>query len=379
MNQRVEESEGIQFQWPYLLALLGGEERVNELAYETGAFVRRREIHSPTDLLQLLLTWAVAQRSLRETAILAAEAGMAEVSDVALLKRFMRAGGWLAGLLGELLGVRESPVVEAISCLRVLDATALSARGSRGTDRRIHMSIDLQLSRIVSVELTDVRGTETFERHTFRPRELVMGDRGYAHRKGLARVVDAGAYFIVRMPWGTLPLEQRDGQPFDLLAALRSLAEARAGDFPVQVRRPNGQLIECRLVAIRKSEPAAALARQKALANSRRHGAQVDMRTLEAAGYFMVLTNLPSEISPESILILYRLRWQIEMKFKTLKSVLHLGNIPTRNTELFNVYVTAKLLIALLIEDLIEKAESFSPWGYPIAETQLVASDPYPA
>ncbi len=89
----------------------------------------------------------------------------------------------------------------------------------------------------------------------------------------------------------------------------------------------------------------------------------------------ILLTNAPSELSPESVLELYRLRWQIEMKFKTLKSVLHLGNVPTRNGELLNVYLAAKLLVALLIEELVESAESFSPWGYPIATDQRVASD----
>jgi IS4 transposase len=76
-----------------------------------------------------------------------------------------------------------------------------------------------------------------------------------------------------------------------------------------------------------KSEPAAERARQKILADARRHGnPRVDLRTLETAGYVMAVTNLPSEVSPDSVLELYRLRWQIELKFKTLKSVIHLGN-----------------------------------------------------
>ena len=57
MELRVDEREWIQFQWPYLLAFLGGEQRVTELAYATGAFVRRREIESPSEMLQLLFTW----------------------------------------------------------------------------------------------------------------------------------------------------------------------------------------------------------------------------------------------------------------------------------------------------------------------------------
>lgn len=105
----------------------------------------------------------------------------------------------------------------------------------------------------------------------------------------------------------------------------------------------------------------------------------MDVRTLELAGYFFVLTNLPPDVSAESVLQLYRLRWQIEMKFKTLKSVLHLGNVAARNDESLRVYVLAKLLVALLIDALIDQAESFSPWGYPITPDQQLAHDTTPA
>jgi hypothetical protein len=44
MEPRVDEREWVQYQWPYLVTLLGGEARVNELAYQTGAFVREREV-----------------------------------------------------------------------------------------------------------------------------------------------------------------------------------------------------------------------------------------------------------------------------------------------------------------------------------------------
>jgi len=72
---------------------------------------------------------------------------------------------------------------------------------------------------------------------------------------------------------------------------------------------------------------------------------------------------------------LYRLRWQIELKFKTLKSVIHLGNPPTRRGELLNVYLMAKLLVALLIEEFVHRAESFSSWGYPLWPNSGLAAD----
>src|SRR5216117_1283791 len=142
MEQRVDEGEWVEFQWPYVMALLGGESRVNELAYATGAFTRKREIERPSDLLRLILTWAVAERSLRETAALAAEIDLADVSDVALLGRFKRATAWLGRLLGERLAQQPILPLEGPR-IRILAATAISGRGAKGTDRRIHLSIEL--------------------------------------------------------------------------------------------------------------------------------------------------------------------------------------------------------------------------------------------
>lgn len=263
MEQRVDEREWIEFQWPYLMSWLGGEARVSELAYEMGAFTRRREIDSPGKLLQLVLTWAVAERSMRETAAMAAQAEIANVSDVALLGRFKKAGDWLGSLLGSVIW--SMPRVETVGRIRLLDATTINRRGSRGTDARLHVGIDLQSHRFDSIELTDAGGGETLERFTFTPGEIVIADRGYAHRSGLAGVMDAGASFIVRFAWSTLPLEHPDGESFDLLGALRSLPEAEPGEFAVAFRSPKGERMACRLVAIRKSEPAAAAARQRIL------------------------------------------------------------------------------------------------------------------
>jgi IS4 transposase len=379
MKERVDVREWIEFQWRYLMAFLGGTARINALAQETEAFTRARKIDSPEVLLRLIFMWAVAERSLMDTAALAAEAGLADVSDVALVKRFAKAGDWMGALLSELL-VDRHYTLSCAARVRLLDATCITRAGRNGSDHRVHLGLDLGSNRIDSIELTNEKEGESLERFSVRGGEILVGDRGYGHRSGMAYVAGEGAFFVVRFSWSGVPLEDPDGSPFSLLEALRSLPEACAGEFPVRFLAPNGELVQARLVAIRKSEPAAAQARQKALAERSKKGrAAVDVRTLEAAGYLFVLTNLPTVFSPESVLQLYRLRWQIEMKFKTLKSVLHIDNVPSRTDESLRVYVFAKLLIALLIDALLYHAESFSPWGYPIATHQQLAFDSAPA
>jgi hypothetical protein len=373
MSERADVREWVEFQWPYLMSFLGGVRRVEALARETGAFERGRKIGRPEVLLQLILMWAVAERSLMDTAMLAAEEGLADVSDVALVKRFAKAGPWLAALLSDLLGEAAPNVGMRV---RLLDATTVTRPGRKSTDQRLHFGLDLGSNRIDSVELSDARGAEGFERFSVAPAEILVADRAYGTRKGMAHVGNAGAFFIVPFAWPRVPLMTAEGKPFLLFKALRSLPEARAGEFSVRFVAPNGQIMPARLVAIRKSEPATQAARKKALRGQTKHGNHsVDIRTLEAAGYLFVLTNAPQELTAQSVLDLYRLRWQIETKFKTLKSVLHLGTVPARTDAALQVYLLAKLLMALLIDLLVEQAESFSPWGYPLLPDQLLAHD----
>jgi hypothetical protein len=377
MMERVDGRELVEFQFAYLLTFLGGREHVEQLARETGAFTRCREIESAADLLQLILIWSAGGQSFNNVAALAAEAGLADVSDVALVKRFAKTERWLAALLGELLA--DPPDLPRALDVRLIDATTIGRPGSTGTDHRLHLAMNLGTCRITSLELTDVSGGESLERFPAPPGTVDIVDAAYATRSALANRARSGAYFVARFPWSNIPLEHAGGGAFNLLAALRELPDAAPGEFPVRFASPDGGYIDARLVAIRKSEPSAMLARDRVLRGRSRRGGTADMRTLEAAGYTFVLSNLPSDISTANVLELYRFRWQVEMKFKTLKSALHLDAVPARTDTGLRVHVLAKLLVAVLIEYLIENAESFSPWGYAIPPSEQLARHEAPA
>jgi hypothetical protein len=374
MERRVDVSEWVEFQWPYLIAFLGGEKRLTELARETGAFERARKIASPSDLLRLLLFRVGGGHSLMDTATVAAEAGLGDLSDAALVKRFAKAGDWLGRLLCEAIGRDERERLPGLS-VDVVDATTVGRKGSKGTDHRLHVRIDLASNRVVEAELTDAKGGETLDRFAIRPGGVVIADAGYGHRAALGRIAERGASFLVRFSWSNLPLENEAGEAIDLLATLETLPEAEPAEFPVFFRTPEDRCVAARLVAIRKSEPAAAHARERVRRERSKKTGHIDLRTLQFAGFTFLLTNLSEDVSTASVLALYRFRWQIEMKFKVLKSLLDLDHIPARTDQGVRVWVFAKLLLALLIDALIEQAESFSPWGYPIPHHQHLASD----
>ena len=68
-----------------------------------------------------------------------------------------------------------------------------------------------------------------------------------------------------------------------------------------------------------------------------------------------------------AILEIYRGRWQVELTFKRLKSLLALGHLKKVDPQGAKAWLQGKLLVAILIETLIALADRFFPWGYPLA------------
>jgi hypothetical protein len=368
----VGDSEWVAYQFDYVLTLLGGRDEVERLGREVGSFERARAVGSVSDLLQLLMIWSVVGCSLRQTAAVAEEAGLATISNVGLLNRFKQCQPLVKALLGRLLLGRSNGVVSRHR-VRLIDATTASAPGSKGTDYRIHLGLDLSTTSIDHVEITDAKGGETFERFSFVQNEIVIADRGYAHRGGLKKISDAGAHFIVRLPYNAVPMECEDGSAFGLLEALRGAPEATPVEQAVWITAPDGTRLPCRVVAIRKTEAATQQSRHKMIAEARKKGRQPSVGALEMAGFVVVLTNLPVSFSSAEVLRLYLLRWQIEMKFKTIKGTIQLGSVPVKTRELAMTYLTTKLIACLLIDSLTNQYESFSPWGYPLLPARTAA------
>lgn len=362
----------LEYHWPYMLTFLPPKDELDRSAREMGALLRKRGVASGEALLRLALAYGFCGLSLRQTAAWAQVAGVADVSDVALLKRLRASAEWLGHLLCLKLAENAPPPPRSTLRIRLFDATSISCPGSMGTDWRIHLGFDLSRLSIDHVELTNEKGGESLKRFTLRPGEVAVGDRGYAHRKGLHGVRQDGADFIIRLNWQNIPLMTPGGGAFDLLTFLRKLPDAEPGECAVIVapsERDNLPELPARLVAIRKSEAAAEVSRAKVLRERSRKGRRTaDPRTLETAGYVFVLTSLPTEtLSALDTLETYRFRWQVELAFKRLKSLLYLDELPARDPPLARAFIFAKLLAALLLEDFTDRFLAFSPWGYRLA------------
>jgi len=357
-------------EWDVLTSLLPKGWR--ELARETGAMRRARGgITSPDALLQLLFMHVATGLSLKQTVARAKVQGLASVSDVALLKRLRSSENWLRELARRLYEAsrfsRASTQVPAGRRLRAVDATTVEEPGATGTDWRVHFSISLPELRCDFYELTDVSGGETYLRVPIAPGDIILGDRGYGYREGVAHVVGHGGDVIVRLSSTNFPMLVPGGaKPFALLRNMRRLKHCRSAEWAVQFQAA-GRRWDARLCAVRKSEAAAEQARKRLRQTAIRKNQKVKPETYEFAEYVMILTTLGREVlDAREVLELYRARWQIELCFKRCKSLLRLGHLPKRSDASARAWIQGKLLTVLLIERLIEEARFFSPWGYEL-------------
>jgi len=197
--------------------------------------------------------------------------------------------------------------------------------------------------------------------------DLFVGDRGYAHGDGIAHVVEGGGDVMVRMNLISMRLIEEDGTSYALLERLRTLQGTGVGDWDVTVKTSKA-MIGGRVCAIKKSRQAAQRARKRALQESKRKGYKTSPETLEAADYTFVFTTLDRRFSSATILEMYRARWQIELAFKRLKSIMGLGHLKKTDMEAAKAWIHGKVLVAFLIQAMIAAGEVFSPWGYPLQE-----------
>lgn len=103
-----------------------------------------------------------------------------------------------------------------------------------------------------------------------------------------------------------------------------------------------------RLIGVRLPDKEAGEARARV---RREHGRKVTDEQLEAAQYVMLFTTVPSSrLSASRCTEAYRLRWQIELQWKRWKSLCHFDRLPNYRDDTILSWLTAKVLLGLLLE-----------------------------
>ncbi len=127
-------------------------------------------------------------------------------------------------------------------------------------------------------------------------------------------------------------------------------------------RKSSKDPLPLRLVAVRKPDEARKKSEEIVRKIAKKKGYEPSKNSLEAAGWMILVTSLEKEEFPlEALLKLYRLRWQIELAFKRLKSLIGTKQPPGKDEELAKVFVLSHLLLAVIIAPSIEKLRDSFP------------------
>ncbi len=341
-----------------------------DLAVCTDAVKGLRKDKSASNLLRTLLIHVACGYSLRETVVRARQFDLADLSDVALLKRLRKCKDWLHALCVSLFRERGMPLGEKGGlAFRLFDATNVREPGKTGSLWRIHYSVQVPSLVCDFFKVTETKGQgtgESFTRFPVLAGDYIIADRGYSTAPGIHYVASQEAFVCVRLNAQSLPMLDMRKAAFDLIGALgKKNARGTIGWWPVLVPGPNQRLLPARVCAIRKSEEATRIARKKLRQRASKKGHKLKPETLFLAEYVIVLTTFPEEgFSTAEVMECYRIRWQIELVFKRFKQIAQLGHLPKHDDESSRAWLYGKLFAALVTEKIIQHAVSVSPWGY---------------
>ena len=311
--------------------------------------VRLREFDSTEQLVRLLLLYA-STNSFRVTAELARASGLIEVSPEAIFYRLRKSEGLLEAILIGLLDRLNAPTGFK---LMTIDGTSLSGPASKGTDWRVHVGYDPIRGVPCSVSLTDAHGGENLRRHPLKPGWFVLADMAYGTPRNVHAAFKAGSDFLIRVPQRNMRLLGANGNPVNWKALAEQVPTTGPVSFQLRMPVPpdgvpsgwkTKDAIAChpvRLIGIRNN-----------------------------AGIIVwLLTNQsPQQITDEKACELYRVRWQVELFFKRLKSLGDLDILNSREGPTARAALLAKLILLVLTNLLSDQEQAFSPYGYKILE-----------
>ncbi len=321
-----------------------------ELAIEFKAFARSRKIKTPEQLLQVVMSDGGLDAVLRETAgifTLLEE----RISDTAIHRRLKACGPWVKALLSRMMDAAVRPLAEGHLRFLVIDASTVQSPGATGTDYRVHLAIDLVRLHLVEVKVTNEHTGEHLSHYALQDGDVVVVDQGYNQVAMWMDQVDRGVGLVVRYNPHGITLYDPEGNKIDLESIL-SASSASAQCLPASVRNRHHEQLAGHLHALRLLPAQAAEARRRARATATKKGRQPQARTLAFAEWVLLWTTLPPEVlSTTTIMALYRVRWQIELVFKRLKSILKMDCLRARkDSTLAEVYLHGKLLYAWIVE-----------------------------
>lgn len=269
-----------------------------------------------------------------------------------LLNRSFRAGGQAPKLLNRFNNV----YIQDSSCIRLPASLYNFYQGNKsytGTHSVAKVQVIYNLMKNTFQDLTLSSFTRNDQAASsdilkyIRAGDLVVRDLGYFVISSLREIIKLKAHFICPLRNAVSLFTEENNQPIDLIKLLKNRSYLKK-----RVLLGADQKLPVTLIAVKLDESTAKY-RRKCAAHDRDRRKKFTNEKLFLLGWEIFICSC-SDLEPQEIQAVYRIRWQIEIIFKSWKSHLRLEqNIPNRLKRAFIpeaiIYLTLLLTILFVM------------------------------
>lgn len=212
-------------------------------------------------------------------------------------------------------------------------------------DARSGKILDLNVTAGTRNDATDASETRT----KINKGDLVLRDLGYFNLSVLTGFADQGASFISRLNTSILVFEPDTKEKIVFKDLYNQMCKRKVTRCDKQILVGKGKLEQLRLIVEIVPEQVYEERIRKVNKYNKDHGWTTSEEYKARCRFNMFITNVPNkELSVEETMLLYRLRWQVELMFKNWKSVCKIDKIHAMKYERFTCLLFAKLILILL-------------------------------
>ena len=353
----------------------------DEVASETGCVKRRRKLTGSALAQTLVFGWLESpEASYQRLTETAATLGI-QVSRQALEQRLTPETAemlkrTLEAAITEMLSVASPrqvlPLLEHFTGVYVQDSTWISLPDAlhetwKGHPKKnhpnkaalkLHLCFDVLTGGLQQFHLTDGMTADSAAAKAADPLprgSLRLADLAYFSLDELEKLTQNGVYWISRLKANSY-LSDDSGDPLDLQSMLRGEENTY---IRTSIRIGKTKQLPAFLIAERLSE-AETDKRRRSIRYRAKRKAQTPSKTLlRLAGYNLYITNIEAEaLTPKQIGSIASIRWQVELIFKSFKSLSKLSVSRSQKPYRILSEIYAKL-IAILIQNAVMVATGY--------------------
>jgi hypothetical protein len=260
-------------------------------------------------------------------------------------------------------------ILESFGKVHLLDSTQMSLpeelseiwKGSGGcaseAGMKFHLMLDYKSGKYESIDITD--GTSPDQNYIdeaikrVNPGELLIDDLGYFKQEAVMDIDQRGAYFLCRFNHRNNLYKEEDGKlvKFDLMAELMKAQKEGKSicEFDVWFQK-RGRKVKMRLTCEIVPEEVAEDRRKTARKVARKKKRKPTGKHLFFLGWNLYITNVEKTIlGTESVGLVYKVRWYVELVFKSWKSYHGLTQMRGKRKERIECFIYGRLIMMVIM------------------------------